>query len=45
MNYIKTAGQFVCKMAMPLALVFAACSDNGNWRMCSRWMIDFLIII
>ena len=31
MNYAKTAGQFVCKMAMPLALMFAACStDNGN---------------
>ena len=31
MNYTKMAGQFVCKMAMPLALMFAACStDNGN---------------
>ena len=31
MNYSKTAVQFVCKMAMPLALVFAACStDEGN---------------
>ena len=31
MNYSKMAGQFVCKMAMPLALMFAACStDNGN---------------
>jgi len=31
MNYSKTAVQFVCKMAMPLALMFAACStDNGN---------------
>ena len=24
------AGQLVCKMAMPLTLVFAACTDNGN---------------
>jgi len=31
MNYSKMAMQFVCKMAMPLALVFAACStDEGN---------------
>ena len=31
MNYTKMAGQFVCKMAMPLALMFAACStDDGN---------------
>ena len=31
MNYSKTAVQFVCKMAMPLALMFAACStDEGN---------------
>lgn len=31
MNYSKMAVQFVCKMAMPLALVFAACSTNeGN---------------
>ena len=31
MNYSKMAMQFVCKMAMPLALMFAACStDNGN---------------
>ena len=31
MNYSKMAVQFVCKMAMPLALMFAACStDNGN---------------
>ena len=31
MNYTKIAGQFVCKMAMPLALMFAACStDDGN---------------
>lgn len=30
MNYTKMVGQFVCKMAMPLALMFAACSDNGN---------------
>ena len=31
MSYTKIAGQFVCKMAMPLALMFAACStDNGN---------------
>lgn len=31
MNYIKMAGQFVCKMAMPLALMLAACStEDGN---------------
>ena len=31
MNYTKMAGQFVCKMAMPLALMFAACStEDGN---------------
>ncbi|MBR2272180.1 MAG: hypothetical protein IJ912_07625 [Fibrobacter sp.] len=31
MNYTKIAGQFVCKMAMPLALMFAACStEDGN---------------
>ena len=31
MNYSKMAVQFVCKMAMPLALMFAACStDEGN---------------
>lgn len=31
MNYAKIAGQFVCKMAMPLALMFAACStDDGS---------------
>ena len=31
MNCIKMAGQFICKMAMPLALMFAACStDDGN---------------
>ena len=31
MNYSKMAMQFVCKMAMPLALMFAACStDEGN---------------
>ena len=31
MNYSKMATQFVCKMAMPLALMFAACStDEGN---------------
>ena len=30
MNYLKMARQIVCKMAMPLALMFAACSDNGN---------------
>ena len=31
MNYAKIAGQFVCKMAMPLALMFAARStDDGN---------------
>ena len=30
MNYTKMTKQFVCKMAMPLALMFAACSDNGN---------------
>ena len=31
MNYSKMAGQFVCKMAMPLALMFAACStDEGS---------------
>ena len=31
MNYTKTVGQFVCKMAMPLALMFAACStDDSN---------------
>ena len=30
MNYTKMARQFICKMAMPLALMFAACSDNGN---------------
>ena len=28
MNYTKMAGQFVCKMAMPLALMFAACSTE-----------------
>ena len=28
MNYTKMAGQFVCKMAMPLALMFAACSED-----------------
>ena len=30
MKYVKMTGQFVCKMAIPLALMFAACSDNGN---------------
>jgi len=31
MNYAKIAGQIVCKMAMPLALMFAACStDDGS---------------
>lgn len=31
MNYTKMARQLVCKMAMPLALMFAACStDDGN---------------
>jgi len=31
MNYTKMTKQFACKMAMPLALMFAACStDNGN---------------
>lgn len=31
MNYSKVAGQLVCKMAMPLAMMFAACStDDGN---------------
>ena len=31
MNYAKIAGQFVCKMAMPFALMFAACStDDGS---------------
>lgn len=31
MNYTKMAGQFVCKMAMPFALMFAACStDDGS---------------
>ena len=30
MNYSKMTRQFVCKMAMPLALMLAACSDNGN---------------
>ena len=31
MNYTKIVGQFVCKMAMPLALMFAACStEDGN---------------
>ena len=31
MNYTKMAGQFVCKMVMPLALMFAACStDDGD---------------
>ena len=28
MNYSKFSGQFVCKMAMLLAFVFAACSEN-----------------
>ncbi len=30
MKYTKKAGQFVCKMAMPLALMFAACSTEGD---------------
>ena len=30
MNYKKITKQVACKMAMPLALMFAACSDNGN---------------
>lgn len=30
MKYVKMTGRFVCKMAMSLALMFAACSDNGN---------------
>ena len=32
MNYSKFSGQFVCKMAMLLAFMFAACSetDSGN---------------
>lgn len=31
MNYTKIAGQLVCKMAMPLALMLAACStEDGN---------------
>ena len=29
MNYSKIGGQFVCKMAMLLAFVFAACSENN----------------
>ena len=29
MNYSKFSGQFVCKMAMLLAFVFAACSENN----------------
>ena len=30
MNYTKIAGQLVCKMAMPLALMLAACSSDDN---------------
>ena len=30
MNYSKMVRQYICKMAMPLALMLAACSDNGN---------------
>ena len=30
MNYSKINRQFVCKMAMLLAVVFAACSNNGS---------------
>ena len=30
MNYAKIARQLICKMAMPLALMFAACSTDDN---------------
>jgi uncharacterized protein (TIGR02145 family) len=30
MNYSKISGQFVCKMAMLLAFVFAACSEDNS---------------
>ena len=30
MNYSKINGQLVCKMAMPLAFMFAACSDTNS---------------
>ena len=30
MNYSKFSGRFVCKMAMLLAFMFAACSENNN---------------
>ena len=30
MNYLKISGQFVCKMAMLLAFVFAACSETNS---------------
>ena len=30
MNYAKIAGQLICKMAVPLALMFAACSTDDN---------------
>ena len=30
MNYLKNSGQFVCKMALLFAFVFAACSENNT---------------
>ena len=30
MNYSKISGQFVCKMAMLLAFMFAACSETNS---------------
>ena len=30
MNYLKISGQFVCKMALLFAFVFAACSENNT---------------
>ena len=30
MNYLKFSRTFVCKMAMLLAFVFAACSENND---------------
>ena len=36
MNYSKISGQFVRKMAMLLAFVFAACSETNSGRCISQ---------